>query len=43
MSRDYITNPINTLSNYMFSWTGMFVSFRRQTYTGPTSAYSYGS
>ena len=44
MSRDYITNPINTLWNYLLSWswvftTGTIISYNNTT----TDRYSYGS
>ena len=45
MSRDYITNPINTIGNYLVPWTGTRTGIRGQTnYTGTlTDKYSYGS
>gem|GEM_PF-2946927 len=46
MSRDYITNPINTLSNYLLSWSGTWTTIRGQktAYKNTsTDKYSYGS
>jgi hypothetical protein len=46
MSRDYITNPINTNNNYLLSRTGTWTGIRNNqtAYTGTiTDSYSYGS
>jgi hypothetical protein len=47
MTRDFITNPINTNSNYLLPWTGTWTWIRDQqtNYTGGTvtQRYSYGS
>ena len=46
MSRDYITNPINTSNNYLVPWTGIRTGIINQK-TGyvntTTNMYSYGS
>jgi len=46
MSRDYITNPINTLGNYLIPWTGVWTGILGQQTiynTTTTDQYSYGS
>ena len=45
MSRDYITNPINTIGSYLVPWTGTRTEIIGQkNYTGSTTdKYSYGS
>ncbi|MCX6823315.1 MAG: right-handed parallel beta-helix repeat-containing protein [candidate division SR1 bacterium] len=45
MSRDYITNPMDSSNRYLLSRSGNFISIRGQkTFTGTTGIqYSYGS
>lgn len=47
MSRDYVTNPINTLGNYFLSWSGTrtgMIGRQQATYNNTsTNKYSYGS